>query len=561
MELVGAFLLQSLEKYFVTSFVSNLTSKAQLVASLLDRYMTPEPDKRKIDAFVVELSGQSGADIAVLGADGAFIAASVEDPEGFRNTLSQSDAAMAISGGSTHSIRVDPVSGKRALHVVVPIRSQGRVAGAAYLVASMEATYRTIGDLRMILLSGTMLALGVTVVLAYILARTMVEPIEDLTAGARAVSSGDFSYRIRVSSKDEIGELGSAFNSMAQRLSKTLDDISNEKGKLEAILANMADGVVATDAGGKVITINAAAKRLLDGRPPETVLEREVLDRVQAERIVDSRSMKLGDRIVRAIYAPFSHGSGERAGSVVVLQDTTEQVRLDEMRRDFVANVSHEFKTPLTTIKSYVETILDGEVEEEETTKRFLETVLAETDRLAKLVRELLELSKLDSGQVQWRKEPLNMVALANEVVEKMAPQFKSKSLALTIRAQEDRLQVMGDGDAIARVLSNLLSNALAFTPEGGSVEVIVSKSDGGKSVLTEVKDTGIGIPPECLPRMFERFYRVDKARSRAMGGTGLGLAISKQIVEGHGGKIWIESTLGKGTKVSFSLPAQCGNS
>ncbi|MGB9867329.1 MAG: ATP-binding protein [Bacillota bacterium] len=555
MELVGAFLLQSLEKYFVSSFVSSLNSRAQLVAGLLERYMLPQPDKDKIDAFIAELSSQSEADIAVLSATGAFLTASVEDPEGFRNTLSQSDAAIAIAGGSTHAFRADPVSGKRALHVVSPIKSQGKVVGAVYMVASMEGTYRVIGDVRMILLYGTALALGVAAALGYVLARTMVEPIEQLTAGARAMAAGNFGYRIQVNARDEIGELGNVFNMMAARLSKTLEDISNEKAKLEAILSNMADGVIAVDADGRVITVNDTAKLLLGGNPPETVLSGEILSRVQRERSVESRQLKVGDRSIRAVYAPFMRGSGEPAGSVVVLQDTTEQVRLDEMRRDFVANVSHEFKTPLTTIKSYVETILDGELDSPESQRKFLETVLAETDRLAKLVRELLELSRLDSGQVQWKKEPLDMVELARQIAERLAPQIKAKGLNLTIDG-EAAPRAIGDGDGISRVLSNLLSNAIAFTPEGGKIAVRVRPYEGGRMVLTEVEDTGIGIPQECLPRMFERFYRVDKGRSRAMGGTGLGLAISKQIVEGHGGRIWIESALGVGTKVSFVLPA-----
>lgn len=555
MELVGAFLLQSLEKYFVSSFVSGLNSKAQLVAGLLERYMLPEPDKEKIDALIAELSSQSEADIAVLSASGAFVTASVEDPEGFRNTLSQSDAAMAISGGSTHSFRVDPVSGRRALHVVVPIRSKGRVVGAVYMVASMESTYRVIGDVRLILLSGTVLALAVAAALGYVLARTMVEPIEQLTAGARAMAAGNFGYRIQVNARDEIGELGSVFNLMAARLSRTLEDISNEKSKLEAILSNMADGVIAVDADGRVITVNETARLLLGGSPPEAVLPPEVLARVQNQRTVESRQLKLGEKSIRAVYAPFTRGSGEPAGSVVVLQDTTEQVKLDEMRRDFVANVSHEFKTPLTTIKSYIETILDGEVDGPETERKFLETVLAETDRLAKLVRELLELSRMDSGQVQWKKEPLDILDLARQTAERLAPQIKAKRLNLSLQG-EGVPPALGDSDGISRVLSNLLSNAIAFTPEGGSITVRVRPYDDGKMVLTEVEDTGIGIPQECLPRMFERFYRVDKGRSRAMGGTGLGLAISKQIVEGHGGRIWIESVLGRGTKVSFVLPA-----
>lgn len=564
MEFVGVYLLNSLERYYVTAVSSNLTSQAQLLAGFLQRNFTPYPDKEYAQTMARQFGQQSGGAVVVLDANGGLVSASVGDPASLARFLIQGEVAKALSGVRSELIRLDPETNERNLHVIVPILSEQQVLGLVYMISSLEDTYRTLGDIRYILFTATGLAVGVTALVGWALARTITKPIEEVTKGAETMSRGQFETSISVRGKDEIGQLAQMFNLLGSRLRGTLDEIEEEKAKLETVLNSMTDGVVAVDPFNTVELANPAAARFLAtdalslvGRPVEDVmsrlLTREEISAATSGGAVISKGIVSGSEdgtVLRVISASTRLEQG-KSGTVFVLQDVTSQEKLDSMRKEFVANVSHELKTPITTVKSYVETLMDGALVGG-VARQFLEVILKETDRMSRLVRDLLDLSRIDYKQVAFDLRPVDPMALLRDSVRKLSVQAEDKGVALKI-VDATPPAVMADWDRLQQVVLNIVANSIEFTAQGGSVTLEAVES--GEMVRFQIQDTGIGIPASDLPRIFERFYRVDKARSRQMGGTGLGLAIAKEIIDAHKGRIRIDSHVGKGTVVTFELP------
>jgi two-component system sensor histidine kinase VicK len=450
-------------------------------------------------------------------------------------------------------------------YLTMAIPASGEVEGqrvtAIFLLKPLTDVFNILSNIKVTLLRATLLALAVVTVLGLASARTITQPIVEITSQAEKLAAGNFDISVRVHSRDEVGRLAEVFNYLIGELRESLHGMANEKSKLEAILGNMSNGVVALDRSGRLIHINPKARGFLD--LPETASAEDVLAGLKlgtsAEVLAAApgvRELVLDGRnalVLQAYLAPFSSTSQQLSGVVVVLQDMTEQTRLDQMRRDFVANVSHELKTPLTTIISYVETLLDGALEDHTLAGAFLTTVHEEADRMNRLVKDLLMLTTLEHQQEKRKLQTVYMDEMVVEVADRMVVNAQSKGQRLLTSLPEEVPPVLANRDQIEQVLVNIVSNAIKYTQAGG--EIAVSLQVQEHAVAVAVQDNGIGIPEEDLPRIFERFYRVDKARSRQLGGTGLGLSIAQQIIEGHQGRIWIESELGKGTLVTFTLP------
>lgn len=560
-EVTGGYLLQALEHYYLRGFISAVDAQAQLVAGFLERYLVPQPDRDYVQRLVNQFAMQSGNEIAVLGAGGELVAYGSGSAVGGQPHILQAQVARALTGARADAVRLNPVTEQRQLHLARPIRSGDRVLGAVYIASSLESTYRVLGDIRRLLLVGTSLALAVTAGLGFLLSLSITRPIREVTTRAERMASGDFSQRISVLSNDEIGQLGSMFNFLTARLAQTLEEITAEKAKLEAVLTYMAEGLLALDPDRRIVLMNPACARLLGLGAP--VVDRPVADLLPdllpaagsadpATVVPSERTIRRGERVLHAYFAPLRL-EREHQGLVVVLRDVTEETRLEGMRRDFVANVSHELRTPLATVKGYVETLLDGAMDDRQVCERFLHTVAAETERMTGLVQDLLLLSQLEHRQASWHMEPVDLRDPAEQALERLRPAAERKRLQLILDAPEDLPLVDGDEARLTQVFSNLLSNAVEFTPPGGRVTVSLRTEPG--RLACAVEDTGVGIPPQDLARVFERFYRVDKGRSRELGGTGLGLSIAQEIVQAHGGDISIDSTAGQGTRVTFWLP------
>ena len=426
---------------------------------------------------------------------------------------------------------------------------------ASSMQASLAQTTRTI-------IVAVFLALVLAILMAYIFSKTITEPIRQLTAKAKLFASGDLKQTVEVLSEDEIGQLSESFNYMASELNKTIGETFREKNKLEAILHNMTDGVISFDKNGEISHANTVAAEMLEVDKLDFTLDTftrkydleldEPSDNDEDGRAVQLQyTFPVGEKYINAGFSPYFNESEEIEGIVVVLQDITKQKKLDDMRKEFVANVSHEMRTPLTTIKSYTETLMYGAIDEKDIAMDFLSIINTEADRMSFLVRDLLQLSRFDNKQVKFKftKVYINELISENVRQNKIHAENKHQNLILELYP-DDYAYVVADRDRVNQVINNITTNAIKYSPENATVKIYVTEDKNYYKI--NVSDTGMGISKEDLPRIFERFYRVDKARSRAMGGTGLGLAIAKEIMEGHDGKLTAESEVGKGTTMTM---------
>ena len=418
-------------------------------------------------------------------------------------------------------------------------------------------------EINQILAVGTAVALVITIVLGILIAQTITRPISEMRKQAQAMSKGNFSRKVRVYGNDEIGQLAHAFNHLTNRLQEAQSTTEAERRKLASVLTNMTDGVIATDRKGRVILINDPAVRLLR-IPREMVLNRPIIsvlgiDSVHSfEDLIHSKeSINLDfstqDRpfILRANFSVIQKETGFVNGLIAVLHDNTEQEKIDMERREFVANVSHELRTPLTTMSSYLEALADGAWKDDEIAPSFLKVTQTETQRMIRLVNDLLQLSKMDSRDYDLNKEVVNFNKFFNRIIDRFELS-KSQNVTFQRMLPEVPYYVDIDTDKLTQVIDNIISNALKYSPDGGNIRFgIIVKND---LLQVMVSDDGMGIPSENVNRIFDRFYRVDRARARSMGGTGLGLAIAREMIEAHGGKIWAESEEGRGTTIFFTL-------
>jgi two-component system sensor histidine kinase VicK len=564
MLMVSTLLLQQLQTYYVGEFTNSLTGYAVGVARSVTAGLQAGADQAVNSVASTYIGPDPQESVVVLDRGGRVVGTSAEGPPA-PGTVLATDARVAacLNGSQQVSRWTDPQTRERLVGVAVPVLSGGTLVGCVWARGTLDRVAQTLSSIREILLRTTAAALAAVAVVTLLLGRTITGPLAELTARAAELAAGRFDRRIQVRGDDEIGALASMFNHMSQRLQETLGQISAEKRKADAILAHMADGIVAAGPDGTVGLVNPAAARLLAvgpaavGRPLDQVLPPAVVEAIRGGG-GDGRAVRVdpadSDRVLIARIAQLRAEDGAADGWVVVLADATEQERLNAQRREFVANVSHELRTPLTAIKSYAESLADGALGDPETGPRFLGVILAETDRMVRLISDLLQLTELEPRRAPWRPRAFRVEDVGAEAVRRVEGRIRSRGLTVRCEAAAGTPDAWGDPDRILQVLSNLLGNAVDFTPAGGRITISVGPDPDG--VACVVRDTGVGIPAEDLPHVFERLYRVEASRAREHGGTGLGLAIAKEIVEAHGGEIRIESAVGEGTAVTFTLPA-----
>lgn len=451
----------------------------------------------------------------------------------------------------------------------VPVMRGGALWYILFLRQPVADIELTMQNNTVIIVMASLLAIAVSALLAYFLASGISRPIQRLTRRTQELAKGNLEAAEELppisGSADEIEELESNFSHMAEELSRMLSETSSEKNKLATIFHYMADGLVVYDVDGYVVQCNPAALELM-GKGVQTERFGEAFPDEHfatllygQDGLIAQRMLELDDHYVKAEFAAYSDEDGAAEGLIVVLQDVTEQRRAEEMQREFVANVSHELRTPVTTVKSYVETILEGNIREEETLIPFLSVVNKESDRMASLITELLELSRIDSRQVRLRLEEVNVTELLSDCVRRYRIHADKKEQTMEMRPDCPQLSVQCDRSRIEQVLRNILMNAVVYSPPGAAITAWSSLDPKRREGALHIADTGMGIPYKEQKRIFERFYRVDKARSRSSGGTGLGLAIAKEIMEMHQGRIELDSIPGKGSTfhLIFKLPPQ----
>ncbi|QMV42143.1 cell wall metabolism sensor histidine kinase WalK [Cohnella cholangitidis] len=575
-QLIGVYFISTMKNSLINSFSTNLNGQANLLTNFLSETNLFSDNKdtnaqagteTTISSLIRSFDTISGAQIQVLDAGGKVLATSKTSQQSYVGRKNTSLlVSRALQGVRDNEEEIIDEDNSRSKVIAKPVFSNGKIVGAIYIVASMKELYQTMEGINRIFVSATLIALGLTAVLGVLLAGTITSPIKALTRQAAAVAEGRFDERVPVFGKDEIGQLSVAFNDMTDRLSDALSINEEEKEKLASILSNMSDGVLATDELGRVIVTNRRARGMLGFKELEdgiTLSEALGIEKAPIAETLEGKESALllnrvddqdEDLVFRVTLTPIRRRDKGVAGAIAVLQDVTEMEKLEQSRREFVANVSHELRTPLTTIKSYAEALDDGALEEPPLADRFVGVIRSETERMIRLVTDLLHLSRFDSRRNQLRRQKTDLAEMLEEVVDRFSFQLRQKAITVSVKVENKQKTAWLDRDGIDQVLDNLVSNAIKYTLDGGSIDISAKNNEAGQLAIA-IKDTGIGIPKKDLNRIFERFYRVDKARSRNMGGTGLGLSIAREIVRAHGGSITIESESNVGTVVTVLLP------
>lgn len=575
MAVVGAFLMTSVTGFYINGFYQqvnsvfgsgqpdaedfyrSLTSKAQ---SGLDRTETAIElvDMVEAKAGDLGLNASTRTYYILDGRTGEYLAGS-RDADSFYALPASSNLLTARASVAQGQARVGDQSDITAsyMDVAIPVIG-GDSSFIIYIYDNRDTVSALNSQLFLIIIQALLVGLLISVLLSFLLSKTMITPIERLTEGAERVADGDFSAPIQVESTDEIGILTTTFNDMAAVLQHTLEAVENERNKLDTLFLHMTDGVIAFANDGSILTSNPSASQML-GRevpfydyqalfggqfPMDTVMGLQRPDFVSGE-------LTEGDRILELYLAPFS--DGEDGGLMAVMHDVTAQRKNEEMRKEFVANVSHELRTPLTNVRSYAETLRDTEDIPRDMENSFLDIIISETDRMTHIVQDLLTLSRLDSGRAEIKMTRFAFREAIESVCRAVELDAQRHRHTLVRRYGEHLPMIVGDRSRIEQVMMNVVGNSIKYTPDGGTI--IVDAGVTGHSVWMEVSDNGIGIPAKDRERIFDRFYRVDKARSREAGGSGLGLSIVHAAVKAHGGSILVGDNKPQGSRFTVSFP------
>ena len=519
------------------------------------------------DALASRWADALGVRVTIVAVDGRVLADSEQDSKTMENHLNRPEIQQALADRTGIATRFSRTMGYDMLYNAVSFRDgKGEnPIGVVRLAIPVSDIDASVVNLRYTIAVVCLIAAALAIVLAFLIAGRTTYPVRQLTHAVERMAQGDLSARLLPITRDEIGRLTVMFNWMAEELQEKMTTLSSQRKRLAAILEHMADGIVITDEEGRVQMINRAAARLLGttqnvamgssfvrvARDHELVQAWQQCDQWDEEQ-VDTVELDRHSLFVRIVVTPV-HEEDKRS-CLVILQDLTQVRRLESVRRDFISNISHELRTPLASLKALVDTLRDGALDDPPAAQRFLDRMETETDALAQIVDELLELSRLESGRVPFRMSPVAVPELINAPVERLRSQAQRAELSLRIDLSPDLPRVVADIERIQRVISNLVHNAIKFTPSGGAVRISAELDAEEDEMVIAVKDTGVGIPADDLPRIFERFYKVDRARQRSSG-TGLGLAIARHIVQAHNGRIWVDSVEGQGSTFYFSLP------
>jgi two-component system phosphate regulon sensor histidine kinase PhoR len=560
------YLTHTLGNYMVAEIREGLLSEGRLARLTASREISEM--RRDAPAAALAIARETRARVTFVSLQGEVLGDSEVPPRELReleNHLDRPEIQDALHRGQGDAIRYSATLRTPMLYVAFPFTPVGGEAGFLRLALPLSALERTKTSLHAILGASLALATLISLLLSYILSNVTSRSLRTMAASAARIGSGDFGKRIPVTSSDEVGELAKVMNDMAVRIEEQLESISVEKTRLNTILRGMGEGLMVTDAQGIITLVNPAFRSLfairdeVEGRPLMEITRHPALHdafkivlATKNERLEEISFTGTHEKTILTHWVPLLEDGGMQ-GVVAVFHDISELKRLEMVRKDFVANVSHELRTPITVIKGYAETLLSNphRTSPEQVT-RFIEKIYSHSERLAHLIEDLLTLSELESGSLAPVLSPISLEGAVRQVVALLEQKARDKGINIDLSRLTEAPPVLAERSRLEQVLINLLDNALKYTPANGSVTV--SAAAVGNLVQVTVTDTGTGIPARDLPRLFERFYRVDSARSRDQGGTGLGLAIAKHVVQLLGGDITVASTPGKGSTFSFTL-------
>lgn len=579
-QVIGSYVARELETELMDNFKESVNDRVDLLSYNIEEEFEKDRDddddeptlQEAIQDVVNDVDRSNATNIRVVNEQGQVLGTNdYLDKEIIGKKLTEPIVQNALKfKTSTDNTLLNNKTGNRVFVLVEPIiDSEGDVEGAIYLETSVESVYGQIQGINEIFLKGSVIALLVSILLGVLVARAITKPIVQMRRQAQTMARGDFSQKVKVYGTDEISQLAVTFNHLNDRLKHSMAAIENEQLKLSSVLENMSEGVIATDENGEINLINEAAGHLFN-RDPNRLINKNIVELLQIDELAKEAGnvTNLQERgsivldfseddqnilLVRANFSTiYDQGQQNPSGLIVVLNDVTEEEKIEQERRDFVSNVSHELRTPLTTLKSYVEALTDGAWENPSIAPKFLEVTQNETERMIRMVNSLLELSRMDSKELALMREDIDFIPFFEEIIDRFEMNKGSK-IQFIRQIPDDSYIVWMDRDRMTQVVDNIISNAVKYSPEGGNITLKVEKRMS--EIVVSVRDEGIGIAQDKLEKIFNRFYRADKARTRQLGGTGLGLAITLEIIDLHYGRIWAESKENEGTIIYFTLP------
>jgi len=565
---VGWLASHSLEQFYRSTARAEQLVQAELFARRIAPLLE-ESSNSQLAEWAEEFEQLSGARATVVAPDGRVLADTREDPSVMDNHAGRVEIAAALRGEVGTDLRTSDTLHHSTTYLAVPLRDEGRIVAVLRTALPTTEVDRALGQVRLRIVLGGVGVASVAAASGLWFSRRISRPLEEIRRGAERFARGDLKYSVPLPHTAEMAAVAESLNRMAQQLEHRIRANVRQNTEQEAVLASMVEGVLAVDTDERVISLNQAAAELLgsnqaeaQGRHLQEVIRNADLRRFVATALNCAAPVEgdvvLGsghDRVLQAHGTALRDVAGQAIGAVIVLNDITRLRRLENLRRDFVANVSHELKTPITSIKGFVETLLDGALHQPEDAERFLRIVAKQADRLNAIIEDLLSLSRIEQGEetgdIVLERLPLRPVLL--DALDEIAPRAADKRIEIRL-ACDEALAAEINAPLLEQAVINLLDNAVKYSEPGREVDLTAAKNGG--EVLVTVRDQGCGVEAEHVPRLFERFYRVDRARSRKLGGTGLGLAIVKHIVNAHGGQVTVESTPGRGSAFTIRLPA-----
>ena len=579
LQLIVANFLRQLE----TQMISNFQEQIQLQVGFLKNSVQPILERDdKDEVKITEISkilqdyptGSSIVEARVLDTQGYILGTTNQSQQSVIGTrTTEADAQQVLLTNVVYTYNYTEHD-TRYWKIVSPISSSsgnsGNPLGIISVTTNIESRYTQVKDIGVIFVSSSLIAIVLVIIITFLISQGITKPIAEMKKQTEKIAEGNYTGEVKIYSDDELGQLGQAINDLSFKIKEAQENSESERQRLDSVLRHMSDGVIATDRRGRIVIMNTAALDILNlksekviGIPllsilplEEKVTFRELLE-TQHERLIHLEEDG-EDSIVQCEFSVIQRESGFISGLVCVLTDVTEQQKIDRERRNFVSNVSHELRTPLTSIKSYTEALVDGAWENKEIAPGFLKVIETETDRMMRMITDLLNLSRMDQNRLALEKEFINMNELVVHIVNRFemvlqSEPYRDKNYRILTDITQRDLWVELDQDKITQVLDNIINNAIKYSPDGG--RIIVRLMETHTDIIVSVSDEGLGISRKDIPHLFDRFYRVDKARSRAMGGSGLGLAIAQEVIQLHGGKIWVNRIETKGSTFFVSLP------
>ena len=573
MQIIGLYFTNSLEKELTNNFMKNIKQYATQLEVNIERIYKDNPSnaQKEVQSLLNEYANrQEIEEIRFIDKDQIIMAtAKLSSHSLINQKVNDNSVQKAISLGeaNSHNVLKDYGNGKERIWIYnLPVKNGNDVIGNIYIESNINDVYNQLNNINQIFIIGTAISLFITVILGFFIARKITRPITDMRNQTVEMSKGNYTQRVKIYGNDEIGELALAFNNLSKRVQEAQANTESEKRRLDSVITHMSDGIIATDRRGRIRIVNDMAIKML-GMAKEDLIGYYMLNVLKIEgdfsleEIQENNDSILIDMneeegiIARVNFSTIVQDTGFVNGYIAVLHDVTEQQQVERERREFVANVSHELRTPLTSMNSYIEALEEGAWKDENLAPSFLSVTREETVRMIRLVNDLLQLSKMDNETEQITKEIVDFNMFINKIINRHEMTAKDTTFVREIPNETIFTEI--DPDKMTQVFDNVITNAMKYSRGDKRVEFHVKQNALYNRMTIRIKDNGIGIPINKVDKIFDRFYRVDKARTRKMGGTGLGLAISKEIVEAHNGRIWANSVEGQGTSIFITLPCE----